>query len=45
MAIEVNHKYNSIYATGVDSRVLNISQTIDEDTKAEDWILSSIFRG
>ena len=34
LALEVNQKYNCVYATGVDSRVLNIQMTVDDETKA-----------
>lgn len=45
LALEVSNKLNSIYATGVDSRVINITLNQDPETGFSDWILSSIFRG
>lgn len=45
LALEVNHKLQTIYATGVDSRVVSISLLEDVETSNKDWVLSSIYRG
>lgn len=45
LALEVNHKLQTIYATGVDSRVVSISLLEDIETSNKDWVLSSIYRG
>ena len=36
----VNEKFNSVYASGVDSRVLNVMFLED----SQDWVVSSIYR-
>ena len=41
LALEVCSKNECIYATGVDSRVINIQFNAQEN----DWMLSSIYRG
>ena len=40
LTLAVSESFNSVYASGVDSRVLNIMFL--EDT--EDWVVSSIYR-
>ena len=45
LTLAVNPVHHTIYASGVDSRVLSISLKTDQDSQAEDWILSSIYRG
>ena len=45
LSIAINPTFETIYATGVDSRVLSIELRRDEDANSSDWILSSIYRG
>ena len=40
LTLAVSESFNSVYASGVDSRVLNVMFL--EDT--EDWVVSSIYR-
>ena len=41
LALELSPQNESIYASGVDSRVINIQF----NSQSEDWMLSSIYRG
>ena len=45
LSIAVNPAFETIYATGVDSRVLSVELRRDEETNNSDWLLSSIYRG
>ena len=40
LTVAVNENFNSVYASGVDSRVLNVMYLQD----TEDWVVSSIYR-
>eukprot|EP00347_Sterkiella_histriomuscorum_P013585 403364154 len=42
-AIEVNDEFNSVYASGVDSRVLTIQ--LKEQNNTQEWVFASVFRG
>lgn len=43
MSIEVNESFNSVYASGVDSRVISVQ--LKETSSTSEWVFSSIFRG
>jgi U3 small nucleolar RNA-associated protein 4 len=43
LCLAVNPEHSTIYASGVDSRV--ISATLKQDGDDQSWVLSSIFRG
>lgn len=45
LALAVNAKYDTVYATGVDSRVISMTLQTDSETGREEWVLSSIYRG
>ena len=44
-AIEVNEQFNSVYASGADSRVVVIQLKEDKHTGVTDWVFASIYRG